>query len=456
VSSCFATYEKPVITKLKNTLMNKFARGGAASQRVRTAIDGARIEELTSQYGSPLFVFSEQALRRKANQIKTAFATRYPNVTCGWSYKTNYLKAICAILHQEGAIAEVVSDMEYEKARNSGVPGDQIVLNGPRKPMSLLRQAMSESAVVNIDHLDEVSDLEEVADDLGRELLVGIRVNLDAGIYPQWSRFGFNVESGQAIDAVRRIHDNGKLRVRGLHCHIGTFILDPSAYARQIEKMVALAHEIEQRHGFKIEYLDIGGGLPSRSKLKGTYQSPDVGVPTIDEYADAICGALHESLAPGEYPQLILESGRAVVDESGYLISSVLASKYLPDGTRAYVMDSGANVLFTSFWYKHHIELDRENKGAEETSVLYGSLCMNIDVVDEGIELPPLERGDRLIFSPVGAYNTTQWMQFIHHRPAVVLIGENGEVDVIREAEDLSDIERRERLPERLADIRLR
>jgi len=454
VSSCFETYEKPVITKLQSTLMNKFACGGAASQRVRTEIDGVAVEELTSKYGSPLFVFSEQALRRKANQIKTAFATRYPNVTCGWSYKTNYLKAICAILHQEGSIAEVVSEMEYEKARNMGVPGDQIILNGPQKPMSLLRQAMSESAIVNIDHLDEVSDLEEVADGLGRKLPVGIRLNLDAGIYPQWSRFGFNVESGQALGAVRRIHESGKLRIRGLHCHIGTFILDPSAYARQIEKMVAFAQEIEKRYGFKIEYLDIGGGLPSRSKLKGTYQSPDVGIPTVDEYAEAICNALHESLEPGEYPQLILESGRAVVDESGYLISSVLASKYLPDGTRTYVMDSGANVLFTSFWYKYHIELDRENNGAEETSVLYGSLCMNIDVVDEGVELPPLDRGDRLIFSPVGAYNTTQWMQFIHYRPAVVLIGQNGEVDVIRAAEDLSDIERRERLPQRLVDIR--
>jgi len=75
---------------------------------------------------------------------------------------------------------------------------------------------------------------------------------------------------------------------------------------------------------------------------------------------------------------------------------------------------------------------------------------MNIDVIDEGTLLPPLSRGTRLIISPVGAYNVTQWLQFITYRPNVVLVGENGEVDVIREKEDLSDIERRERLPERL------
>ena len=61
-----------------------------------------------------------------------------------------------------------------------------------------------------------------------------------------------------------------------------------------------------------------------------------------------------------------------------------------------------------------------------------------------------MKRGTRLILSPVGAYNVTQWMQFITYRPNVVLVGEDGQVDVIRDAEDLSDIVRRETLPERL------
>ena len=109
--------------------------------------------------------------------------------------------------------------------------------------------------------------------------------------------------------------------------------------------------------------------------------------------------------------------------------------------------DSGVNLLFTSFWYKIEIELDREVPGMSENSVVYGPLCMNLDVLDEEM-LPPLKRGTRLIFSPVGAYNNTQWMQFITYRPNVVLIGENGEVNVIREAEDLSDITLREKLPQ--------
>jgi diaminopimelate decarboxylase len=215
--------------------------------------------------------------------------------------------------------------------------------------------------------------------------------------------------------------------------------------------MASFAAEVSDRFGFEIEYIDVGGGFPSRSRLKGTYLPPDVAVPPIDAFAEAITDALYASLPPGVFPQLILESGRALVDEAGFLVTTVVGMKRLPDGRRAYIADAGLNDLFTSFWYKFTIEVDREVQGMNEPTMINGPLCMNIDVLDEGVLLPPLRRGTRLIFSPVGAYNTTQWMQFIEYRPAVVLIGENGTVDLIREREDLSDVERRERLPGRLA-----
>ena len=443
-------YISPVINKLHTGLMSKFGNNPVHDRRVREKIAGVSVEKLIEQFGSPLFVYSEQAIREQFRTVESAFATRYGNVCFGWSYKTNYLKAICAVMHQEGAIAEVVSAMEYDKARAMGVPGKQIVFNGPHKSAAALERAVAEKAMINIDHLDELADIERLAEQAGRTVEVGLRLNLDAGIVPQWSRFGFNLESGQAMDAVKRLAAKGRLRLTGLHCHIGTFILDPAAYARQIGKMMAFAYEVEDAMGFQLEYLDIGGGLPSQSKLKGTYLPPDVAVPAMDEYAEAIGDAITRALRPGHYPKLIIEAGRAMIDEAGYLITSIVANKRLPDGTRAYVMDAGVNLLFTSFWYKFRVEMARQIAGTNETSVLYGPMCMNIDVLDEGILLPPMTRGDRLIFSPVGAYNNTQWLQFIEYRPNVVMVGCDGEVDVIREAEDLTDIERRERLPQRL------
>ncbi len=443
-------YEKPIIQKLQTGYMNKYGRSFAYARKVRKDIDGVLIDDLVDQFGSPLFVYSENNIRHKYRQMLNAFSTRYPNVVFGWSYKTNYLNAICALMHQQGSLAEVVSEMEYEKARDLGIAGEKIIFNGPYKSLAALERAVEEGATINVDHLDEIYDLELVAQKTNRPIHIGIRLNLDAGIHPQWSRFGFNLESGQALEAVKRIKTGGKLIVNGLHCHIGTYIMEVEAYAKQVEKMVSFSRELEKHFDFSIEYIDIGGGFPSKNRLKGVYLPPEVGLPSIDEYAEAITHALLKTLSPGDFPKLILEAGRALVDEAGYLITTVNSAKRLADGSRAYVVDAGLNVLFTSFWYKFNIEMDREAGGVNENCIIYGPLCMNIDTLDEGVLLPPLTRGTRLILSPVGAYNQTQSMQFIQYRPASVLIGNNGEIDLIREAEDLTDIVRREKTPERL------
>ena len=443
-------YEKPVIRKLETGLMNKFGNSPYYMRKLRKDIDGVSVDYLVEKFGSPLFVISEKRLRQKYREAYNSFSSRYPNVQFGWSYKTNYLQAVCSVLHQEGAIAEVVSAFEYEKARKLGIEGKNIIFNGPHKPIEILEIAASEEAVINIDHFDEITDLEKVADKLGKQIKVGIRLNMDVGIQPQWFKFGFNLESGQALEAVKRIALGGKLILNGLHCHIGTFIIEPEAYALEVEKMIKFAYEVEDKFGFKIEYLDIGGGFPSKSKLKGTYLPPDILISSIDEYAEKITESLYKNLRAGEFPKLILETGRAIIDEAEYLITSVFAIKRLPDGRRAYIVDAGVNLLFTSFWYKFNIEIDREVQGLNEPSVIYGPLCMNIDVLDDGVLLPPLERGTRLIFSPVGAYNNTQWMQFIEYRPNIVMVMEDGSVELIREKENLADIEGREKLPDRL------
>jgi len=441
-------YESPTIIKIQSSMSK--AGLPTMQQKIREEIDGVSISELTDLYGSPLFVFSERKMRSLYQEAYEAFSSRYPNVQFGWSYKTNYLKAICSIFHQEGAIAEVVSEFEYEKARNSGIEGKDIIFNGPYKPYESLKIAAKEGAKIHIDTFDEISDLEKVSDELGKKIPVAIRLNMNTGTEPQWSRFGFNIESGQAMDAVRRIEAGGKLFITGLHSHIGTFMLDANAYKLQTVKMVQMMKEIEKNTDFVIEYLDMGGGFASKAHLKGLYQPPEVVVPSIDDYAEAITSALYENLEAGNYPKLYLETGRHLIDEAGYLITSLTGSKRLPDGRMNYIMDAGVNLLYTAFWFKYNLELAEKRDGMMEPSLVNGPLCMNIDVIDDSVMMPRLKRGDQMIISPVGAYSVTQWMQFIRYRPAVALIDMKGKSHLIREAEELKDIETREVLPEYL------
>ena len=266
---------------------------------------------------------------------------------------------------------------------------------------------------------------------------------------PHWSRFGLNLESGQAREAIDRIVASDHMELLGLHTHIGTFILDPNAYRSAASKLARLANEIRAAHGLKLEFIDLGGGFASPNTLKGQYLQGEQTSPSFARYADAICEGLKDLDYPvKELPTLVLETGRALVDDAGTLISTVQATKRLPGGERALVIDAGVNLLFTSFWYKHDVVPAQDFRGQPEATVIYGPLCMNIDVLRDSVQLPPLAAGDRLVFKNVGAYNVTQWMQFITLRPAVVMIGSEGRVAEIRRAETVEDFTSVEGVPE--------
>ena len=444
---------KPAITPVRSGIHNKF--GASLHSNWKDSIDGVAITRLIEKFGSPLFVVSEKKLRNNMRHIKRVFTARYPDVLFGWSYKTNYLGAVCNVLHQEGAWAEVVSNFEYEKARSLGVPGNKIIYNGPYKTRDSLIQAINDKARIHIDHLDELYMLEDISNELDRDINVAIRLNFDTGYTEPWSRFGFNVESGQAMNAVWRIAASKHLKLTGLHSHIGTFILEPLAYSVQTRILCEFMNTVESKTPFVIEYIDVGGGFASLNSLRGIYLPPEQIIPNLEQYADAICSVLMEyteqRVAQGhKRPQLVLETGRAIVDDSEALVCTVISNKRLPDGRKAVIVDAGVNLLFTSFWYNHQLTPTRALDGRAEDTVIYGPLCMNIDVIRASIMLPPLNIGDALIFSPAGAYNNTQWLQFISYRPNVVMVHDEQKVSIIREAENLAVVTAQERLPEHL------
>ena len=444
------TYERPGIVRHQMGLMNKFGRMDTV--RPLTHIDGVSIDSLVAEHGSPLFVFSQRALVSRYRELRDAFTRRHPRVRIAWSYKTNYLEAVCRTFHREGAWAEVVSPFEFQKAVRSGVSPDHIHFNGPFKPDAAIAEAIAGEAILHIDNLDEIARIEHVAEQVGKRARVAVRVNMAIDGLQAWSRFGLNLESGQAKTAVARVVASNRMELLGLHTHIGTFILDPNAHGMAARKLARFANEIRAQHGVKLSFLDLGGGFASPNTLKGTYLLGEQASPSFARYADAICDGLAELDYPAkETPTLVLETGRALVDDAGYLVSSVHATKRLPGGERALVLDAGVNLLFTSFWYDHAVVPAQETRGMPEPTVLYGPLCMNIDVLRESAKLPPFSVGERVVFRNVGAYNVTQWMQFIATRPAIVMVGEGGRVARIRRAEDVSDLTSHEGVPEWLA-----
>ncbi|MDD2332716.1 MAG: diaminopimelate decarboxylase [Candidatus Cloacimonetes bacterium] len=442
-------YNAPYIERNSTGTINKFAHKSVVTHQDKIA--GARVSDLLKEFGSPLFVFSELSMRQAYRHLVQTMLMKYPNTEISWSYKTNYLGAVCSIYHQEGAKAEVVSGMEYEMAKKLGIKGTDIIFNGPGKRKHELLTAMQEGARIHIDHLDELYLIEQLADETDIIPDVAIRVNMDTGIYPLWTRFGFNYENGEAYRTIQRLFMGKKMKLKGLHAHIGTFVADASAYYWAAQKLLILAQRIVDDFGIAVEYIDLGGGFASKNPLHEQYTPGEFSTPSFDQYATAIGNAFNESSFVREHaPRLIMETGRVLVDEAGYLISTVLAKKNLPTGERAVILDAGVNTNITARWYKQKVTPTRAFPGTYLNTIFYGPLCMNIDVIRPAIPFPDLRYGDAVIISPVGAYNVTQWMQFIEYRPAVVLISETGKPELIRDREELCDVNHREFIPEHL------
>jgi len=446
-------YERPIIKKINAGVPDKY--GMQTKVEIRTEIEGIPVKDIAEKYGSPVFVISEKTIRETYQNAYRAFQSRYPKVQFAWSYKTNYLDAVCNIFHDEGSWAEVVSGFEYEKALQNGVSGNKIIFNGPDKSDEDILKAIENGSFIHIDHFDELYSIIRLSENTKNKAKVAIRVNMDTGTYPKWDRFGFNYENGEAWNAINRIMISDNMELVGLHTHIGTYMMTANAYYVAASKLAALIDKTHKKYNHQVQYLDMGGGFASKNTLKGAYLPGKDTCPSFDDYAEAITSAIINSdIEPDKLPVLFLETGRALIDDAGYLIGSVLANKRLSNARRATIIDVGVNILFTSFWYEHEIYPAQECSQQTEDTTIYGPLCMNIDIIRESVQFPLLQKGDLVLIPRVGAYNMTQWMQFITYRPNVILIDQDKNLHLIRKKEDLSIFKQQEIVPEYLENWR--
>jgi len=357
-------YEAPSIELVQISTIGKHSILNMGTSSVFEEVDD--VEKLLNEYGSPLFLLSEKILRNKYNEFKDAFTEEGIETIIGYSYKTNYLPALCSILKEEGAWAEVVADMEYKLARSLNVPGSKIIFNGCYKTEAELNKAVSEDALINIDSFNELELLDRVAENLGKKARTGIRVNFMMGNMP-WTKFGFNYESGEAKEAIEKISKKKNINFEAIHNHSGTFNVNPKMYSKSTRIIIELA-EYAKKLGLNTKIIDVGGGFPSSNKLKPQYDIPGgskYNETTLQQFSSAIMRHLKKAkhLFNNGKPILILEPGRAIVDEAMQLISKVVSKKKDANGNQSVVMDAGVNILPTAYWYDFEPKLVNKLNG---------------------------------------------------------------------------------------------
>jgi len=390
-------------------------------------LEGLSLRALAEELGTPLYVYSASYIRDRLRAYRQAF----PDALICYAVKANFNPHIIALAKEEGAGADIVSGGELYASLRAGVEPSKIVYAGVGKTVRELEYAISSDILMfNVESHMELDVLNDIAGRLGKKARIAIRVNpdVDPKTHPyistgmKKSKFGVDIKS-----AKKEYEYAGKLKnleVVGIHCHIGSQILDTSPYIEASQKVVELYHDL-LKSGFDIKYLDLGGGL-------GIKYKPEQSNPDPTDLAQAILPNLKDVKA-----KLILEPGRSIVGNAGILLTQV---QFIKDkGHKHFVIvDAGMNDLVRPAMYEayHHIvPVAIKERPYIKTDVV-GPICETGDFLALDRELPAVERGEYLAVLSAGAYGFAMSSHYNLRPRACEVLVEKGSYKVIRERED--------------------
>ncbi|MEM3402764.1 MAG: diaminopimelate decarboxylase [Candidatus Hadarchaeales archaeon] len=412
------------------------------------------VVDLAEKFGTPLYVMDERRIRENYKRFFQAFSNLWPSVLVCYALKANSNLAVVKVLQTEGAGADVSSENELRIALAAGIPGNKMVFNGNHKTRRELELCVEHGVIVNVDNFQELELLNAIAGKKMKKARVSFRVNPDVQVptHPyiatglRESKFGFDVASGQALNAYRMAARMENVEVVGIHAHIGSQILDPAPFEEEARKLMALVAEIKEKVGIFLSFVDFGGGIGIPYKPEDRELPPE-------EVAKRVVEVVRKAVEEKDLarPTLIFEPGRYIVGDAGVLLARVGYTKERPGMPTWVSIDAGMNALIRPALYGayHHIEV--ANKISEKNEFEYnvaGPLCESGDFLGKSRKLQKVEPGDLLAIFDVGAYGLAMSSQHTaQSRPAMVLV--NGKkAEVVRKRETFEDLTRLDQIPE--------
>lgn len=409
-------------------------------------VGGVDSLELIKEYGSPLFVINEQRIRDNYRRYQGAF----PDADIYYAVKANSNFSILRILAREGAGADVFSEGELYLALLAGIRKDKILFNGNSKTDHELKYAVETGVKVSVDSVDELKALAAFAKESGKTIPIAFRVNPDVSpkTHPKiatglaTSKFGIPLE--KIIKAYDMAQKLDTIEPVGIHCHIGSQILETTPFVEMTNKMMDLVEQID-RLGIKFEFVDLGSGL-------GIPYKKDEPAPTPQDLADAILPVFNERAnAIGLHPRIILEPGRYITADSTVLLTTVNMVK---EAYKNFVgVDAGFNLLVRPAMYDsyHHVLVaNKADLNSEGLYTIAGPVCESGDILARDRELPVIEKGDVVAVLDTGAYGFSMSSQYNGRPRAPEVLITQRKTCIVRERENIDDLLVKQRLPPHL------
>jgi diaminopimelate decarboxylase len=408
-------------------------------------IGGVDTVQLAKEYGTPLYVTSEDRLRDNYRR----FAKAFKGAHISFAAKSNNNIVVQRIMAQEGAGADAFSDGEIYLARLAGIPAHKILFTGNSKTDAELEYAINAGVMDSIDSHDELVTLSKLATKLGKEIKVAFRVNPDvsANAHPKLatglkiSKFG--IPRNEIVDTYREAKGLPGIKPVGIHCHIGSGILEVDPFTETVNKMMDLVGQISDF--IDLEFVDIGGGF-------GIPYHKGVTTPTAKDWADAIIPTFNERCKIlGISPELHVEPGRYIVADSTVLLTHVNTVK------KAYAnfvgVDAGFNTLIRPAMYDSYHEAVVANKAGDKDAGTYtvaGPVCESGDILAKDRQMPHVVKDDIIALLDAGAYGYCMSSQYVGRPRSAEVLVHDGQAELIRKRETYDDLLQNQLIPGRL------
>lgn len=416
---------------------------------------GADCVELANKFGTPLYVTSEDKIIENFQRYEAALKAYFSNVQLLYAAKANENPVIMQTLAAEGAGADVFSLGEMRAALEAGMSAERLLFNGSSKTEADLRAAIEHEIKISVDSVDELRQIDAITKELKKTAKIGFRVNpeIDVPTHPKIatgiknSKFG--IPADMILDAYREALSMEYVVPVGMHCHIGSQILEVEPFRIACGVIMKVASEITKL-GVKLEFVDFGGGLGipyHRRESKdadGVLIHKDV-APTPEEYAAAVMPVFVSACKEaGISPAFWVEPGRWMVGESTVLLTRVNSVKKVH---KTFVnVDAGFNILVRPAMYDSWHEVIVANKasesGAKDIYTITGPICETGDILADNRELPEIVAGDVIAVLDAGAYGYAMSSQYNSRPRCAEVLVHGGEAELMRRAETFEDMTR--------------
>ena len=418
------------------------------NEKGRLTIGGYDTVDAAQKFGTPAYVFDEAEIRRNCRDFVGSINENYDgNGMVLFASKAFCCKEMCRICAEEGMGLDVVSGGELFTALSVNFPAEKIYFHGNNKTPDELKQAVASNVGrIVVDNIFELESLDKIARDAGKtaEILFRIKPGIDAHTHDFVktgqidSKFGFALETGEAMQAVKKALTMENLKLVGIHCHIGSQIFDIDPFELAARVMLEFMAQVKAETGLELAVLNLGGGFGIK------YLQTDRPRPFADYMKKVSVIVKEYSAELGlKTPFIIIEPGRSIVGAAGITLYTVGAVKKIPD-VRTYIsVDGGMGDNPRYILYQSHYEVicaNKANEPRECTATVAGKCCESGDLIQEWTSVQRVEPGDTLAVLSTGAYNYSMASNYNRIcRPPVVFV-KDGEARVVVKRETYEDI----------------